>query len=139
MMPAMIHRQTVNGYARQLVLSPLCLSVAGCSFSLHGRQTVQNGQSVTVVGSQIQGAAAVGSQGRVAFSTGSPLPAGASGGQLTLSRGATALVVAGAIVSGMANALAAALAPVTVRSTGPDGPIAPTCSCFGQTGESAAQ
>lgn len=138
-MPTIPYRQTVPRTVRQLLLSLLCLSITACSLSLHGRQTVQNGQSVTVVGSQIQGAAAVGSQGRVAFSAGSPPPAGASGGQLSLSRGAAALVIAGAIVSGMANAFAAALAPATVRPAGPGVPIAPTCSCFGQTGEAPAQ
>lgn len=127
------------GISRVAILATMlsvCISAGGCSLSLHGRQTVQNGEAVTVTGSRIQGSAALGGQGRVSFSSGSVPPAGSSGGQLTLSRGATALVVAGAILSGLAQSWRSTKeAP---RPSG-DGTIMPSCSCFRQAEEPPAQ
>lgn len=127
---------------RHAALLPLLLMVAllcGCTVSLHGRETVDGNTVTRTTGTQIQGAARVGN-GQLSTSFGSKPPAGAQGAQVTLSKGASAVLLVGLAISGTAEWIGERLRTAMTRNNVQSaGPISHTCSCYGWTpGNSAA-
>lgn len=111
-----------------LVLVMLC---SGCAVTLHGHQTSGGGSTSTTVGSSVQGSTNIGNA-RISGSFGSPPAANAAGGQVTFSRGASAVLLLGAVVAGTAEVVREWLQPAPPRRErlAPDG-ISHTCSCYG--------
>jgi hypothetical protein len=118
-----------------LLLSGL---LSGCAVTLHGVQTVSGGQSATTTGSSLQGGGRIGNA-RVAGSFGAPPPANAAGGQISFSRGASAVLVIGVLIAGAVDEIGAWFrSPGTPQAERlPEGPISQTCSCYGWRPEPA--
>jgi len=123
----------------RLALIILFFLLPGCAVTLHGQQTAGGGQSITTTGSSVQGGARIGNA-RVGGAFGAPPPANAAGGQLSLSRGASAVLVIGVLIAGAVDEIGTWLrssAQQAERMTG--GPISQTCSCYGWRPESAPE
>lgn len=106
------------------------LLLPGCAISLHGRETSGGGASTAVTGSRVDASAGAG-QARASASFGSPPPARAAGGQVTLSRGASAALVLGLVLAEAVDALGARWREVPPPRRPPRASIADTCSCYG--------
>jgi hypothetical protein len=107
-----------------------CAALSGCAVELYGNQSTSGGASAAANSSAVV-ASAAGSNARVAFASGQPVPAGAPGGQLRLSSGSAAGVLfAGVIIAEFLNAIGAT-APSQPSPLPPDTRISHTCSCYG--------
>lgn len=120
---------------RALALVPLLLVFAGCSVALHGHQTTGGSTTATTTSAAIRGHASVGSA-RVSASFGTPAPPGAPGGQISLSRGASVVLILGLLVAETVNYFSAAFADRPQLLPEPQRSIAATCSCYGYKPES---
>ncbi|MBX3651593.1 MAG: hypothetical protein KF771_09490 [Burkholderiales bacterium] len=122
----------------RLALIALLLLLHGCAVTLHGQQTTGGGQSATTAGSSVQGGARIGNA-RVGGSFGAPRPAHAAGGQVSFSRGASAVLVLGVLIAGAVDEIGTWLrSPATLQAERlPEGTISQTCSCYGWRPESA--
>jgi hypothetical protein len=123
----------------RLTLITLMFLLPGCAVTLHGQQTAGAGQSVTTTGSSVQGGARIGNA-RVGGSFGAPRPAQAAGGQVSFSRGASAVLVLGVLIAGAVDEIGAWFrSPATMHAERlPAEPISQTCSCYGWRPESAS-
>ena len=114
---------------RALILLPLCLSLSGCYVAYSGHQSTGGGVTTTTTGAAVRGQINTGSA-RVGASFGTPPAPGAPGGQVSLPRGASALLLLGLVIGDTLSYLGA-----TFSSTPPSAPrrdsIAETCSCYG--------
>lgn len=118
--------------SRLTLIAVLLLVLPGCAVSLHGQQTTGGGQAATTLGSSVQGGTRIGNA-RIGGSFGAPRPAHVSGGQVTFSRGASAVLVLGVLIAGAIDELGDWLkspAPATAERL-PEGGISHTCSCYG--------
>jgi hypothetical protein len=96
--------------------------------TLHGNQT---SGGTTATGSSVQGGTRIGNA-RIAGSFGNPPAPHAAGGQLALSKGASAVLLLGVVIAGTVDAVRDWLQPQMPQHErpAPDG-IAHTCSCYG--------
>lgn len=115
---------------RRAVLPLLCLILSGCSVALSGNQTTSGGATTTSTSAATRAQASVGSA-NVSASFGTPAPQGASGGQVTFSRGASVVLVLGLVVAETVNYLSARFTDRPPSSSAPQRSIAETCSCYG--------
>lgn len=128
---------------RFLILLVLAL-LPGCAVTLHGNQTSGGGSTATTTGSSVQAGRQFGNA-RVAGSFGTPPPAHAAGGQVTFSRGGSAVLAVGLVIAGTVDAISHWMRPAAVRAERPPaGHISQTCSCYATsnpelTSEPAAQ
>lgn len=102
----------------------------GCAVTLHGQQTTGPGGTTTTTSSSLQGQASAG-HARASVRFGAAPAPGASGGQLQLSRGGSAVLLIGVAVAGTVDWISQWLRPAAVREVRDDGPISQTCSCYG--------
>lgn len=118
---------------RLLILCAV-LVLPGCAVTLHGNQTTGGGQSNTTTGSSLQGSARAGNA-RVGLSSGTPPGANAVGGQVTFSRGASAVLLLGVAIAGavdnVSDWLRTPAAAAARREPLAPGGISHTCSCYG--------
>lgn len=127
---------------RFLILLVLAL-LPGCAVTLHGNQTSGGGSTATTTGSSVQAGRQFGNA-RVAGSFGTSPPAHAAGGQVTFSRGGSAVLAVGLVIAGTVDAISHWMRPAAVRAERPPaGHISQTCSCYASnpelTSEPAAQ
>jgi hypothetical protein len=122
---------------RFALIVPLFL-LHGCAVTLHGQQTTGGAQSATSVGSSVRGGAHIGNA-RIGGSFGAPPPANAAGGQLSLSRGASAVLVLGVLIAGAVDEIGTWFRTPAMPQAErlPGGPISQTCSCYGWRPEPA--
>ncbi|MBX3666359.1 MAG: hypothetical protein KF834_11795 [Burkholderiales bacterium] len=122
----------------RLALIALLFLLHGCAVTLHGQQTTGGGQSATTTGSSVQGGARIGNA-RVGGSFGAPPPANAAGGQVSFSRGASAVLVLGVLIAGAVDEIGTWFrSPAAARAERLSGePISQTCSCYGWRPEAA--
>jgi len=122
----------------RLFLIALLLLLHGCAVTLHGQQTTGGGQSASTIGSSVQGGARIGNA-RIGGAFGAPPPANAAGGQISLSRGASAVLVLGVLIAGAVDEIGAWFrSPAAARAERlPEEPISQTCSCYGWRPEAA--
>ncbi len=116
-----------------IILAQLCIVAvsSGCAVTLHGNQTTGGGVTATSTGSSMQAGTRIGNA-RIGGSFGTPPPANAAGGQLTFSRGASAVLVLGLVVAGTVDLVSDWLQPnVPQPPERATGGIAHTCSCYG--------
>lgn len=115
---------------RPLVLVPVCLALSGCSVALNGQQTTNNGATTTATSAATRGQASIGAV-KASASFGAPAPAGASGGQVSFSRGASAVLIVGLLVAEVVNYFSAISDGRAQSASDPQRSIAGTCSCYG--------
>ncbi len=122
---------------RLALITTLLFLLPGCAVTLHGQQTTGGGQSVSTTGSSVQGGTRFGNA-RIGGAFGAPRPANAAGGQLSLSRGASAVLVLGVLMAGAVDEIGAWFrSPAMPQAERlPEGPISQTCSCYGWRPES---
>lgn len=115
----------------RLILIVLMLALPGCAVTLYGNQTSGGGTTATSTGASVQGGTRIGNA-RIGGSFGAPPAAGAPGGQVTFSKGASAVVVLGLVVVGVVDTVAEWFEPAPPpRAARATGGIAHTCSCYG--------
>lgn len=117
----------------RVIVLLLCLMLPGCAVNLYGKQSAGNGASTTTVASSVSAGASAG-QAKFGASFGSPPPAGATGGQVGFSRGATAVLVLGLVIAEAAEFIGSQFhgtPPAARQSTASRASIADTCSCYG--------
>jgi len=115
---------------RALILLPLCLSLSGCYVAYSGHQTAGGGVSTTTTASAVRGQINTGSAS-LGASFGTPPAPGAPGGQVSLSRGASALLLLGLVIGDTLNYLGAPLSSTPPPPVPRRDAIAETCSCYG--------
>lgn len=115
----------------------------GCAVHLHGRQATGAGTSATVTGSSFNAGASAG-QARFGAAFGPPPPQGASGGQISFSRGAAAVLLLGLVIAETVDFIGAQFrqthgtAPAAPPARASRASIAETCSCYGWKPEGSA-
>ena len=114
---------------RALILLPLCLSLSGCYVAYSGQQSTGGGVTTTTTGAATRAQISAGSA-RFGASFGTPPAPGAPGGQVSLQRGASALLLLGLVIGDTLNYLGASLAGAPPSAPRRDS-IAETCSCYG--------
>ena len=122
----------------RLFLIALLLLLHGCAVTLHGQQTTGGGHSASTIGSSVQGGARIGNA-RIGGAFGAPPPANAAGGQISLSRGASAMLVLGVLIAGAVDEIGGWFRSSAAPQAGrlPEEPISQTCSCYGWRPEAA--
>ncbi len=115
----------------RLIALVLVLLCSGCAVTLYGNQTTGGGSTSTTTGSSVQGSTQVGNA-RISGSFGSAPPANFQGGQVTLSKGASAVLLLGVAIAGAVEVVRDWMQPEPPRRErlSPDG-ISHTCSCYG--------
>lgn len=110
----------------------LMAALSGCAVTLHGQQTTGGGSTATTTGSSVQGGTRIGNA-RLGGSFGTPPAARATGGgQVTFSRGASAVLVLGLAIAGAAELVGDWFKPApAAREPLAPGGISHTCSCYG--------
>ncbi|MGA0115387.1 MAG: hypothetical protein ACO3IW_07540 [Burkholderiales bacterium] len=105
--------------------------LSGCAVTLHGNQTSGGGTTATTTGSSVQGCTRIGNA-RIGGSFGSRPAPNTAGGQLTLSKGASAVLLLGVVIAGTVDVVRDWLQPEPPRREplSPDG-ISHTCSFYG--------
>lgn len=116
---------------RLCLLLLLTLALPGCAVTLYGQQSSGGGQTSTTTGSAVRGSTQIGNA-RLSLSSGTPPPATASGGQVTLSRGGSAALVIGLAAVGSVEALQRWWQGSSgQREAQTTESISHTCSCYG--------
>lgn len=105
-------------------------TLSGCAVTLHGHQGSGPGGSTTTTGGSVRASAQSGNA-RASAAFGNPPPANAPGGQVTLSRGASAALVLGLAVAGAVETVGQWFRPAERREPLVPGGISHTCSCYG--------
>jgi hypothetical protein len=111
----------------------VCVAIAGCSTQLHGNQSVNGAASTTTASSAVAGSAQA-SAGRVSFASGAPVPPGATGGQVSLGRGGSAVLVLGIVIVDAISSFTAWLNAPKQAAVEQPASIADTCSCYRTVG-----
>lgn len=116
---------------KRFVIIVVMAALSGCAVTLHGNQTSGGGSTSTTTGSSVQGATRVGNA-RIGASFGSAPAPGTPGGQVSFSKGASAVLVLGVLIAGAADAVSDWFRPDASRSErAAGGSISQTCSCYG--------
>jgi hypothetical protein len=112
--------------ARMSILMILPLALSGCFVKVSGLETTGGGSSITTTSTQVAGTARF-SHGAASFSSGSRVSPSAPGGQATLGRGASGVLIVGLVFADLWNYL---VGPSQPRPQSPDEKIMDTCSCY---------
>jgi hypothetical protein len=115
-------------YPAAIALS--CAALAGCSTQLHVNQSASGGASATTASSAVTGSVRA-SSGQVAFSSGSRAASGATGGQVSLGRGGSAVLVLGLVIVDAVSQFASWLSAPGKAANELPASISHTCSCYG--------
>lgn len=113
---------------RLALLLVAAFALAGCTVGLHGHEAAGSTSAVTSSSLRLQSGAG---PARVSGSFGAPLPQGAPGAHVAFPRGASAVLVIGAVVAGTLHYLGAQFGEQPAPEDGPQRTIADTCSCYG--------
>ena len=108
----------------------VCVALAGCTTQLHGNQSVSGGASTTTTSSAVIGSARA-SGGRVALSSGAAVAPGATGGQVSLGRSGSAVLVLGIVIVDALSSFTSWLSAPKQAAIEVPASIADTCSCYG--------
>lgn len=117
-------------------VAALMVALSGCAVTLHGQQAAGGGSTATTTGGSVQGGTRIGNA-RLGGSFGTPPAARATGGgQVTFSRGASAVLVLGLVIAGTAELIGDWFKPAPAgREALAPGGISHTCSCYGRQPE----
>ena len=122
-----------TGSMNRLMLLIAILLLPGCAVTLHGQQTTGGGSTHTTTGSSVRASTQAGNA-RLSGSFGTPPAANAPGGQVSFSKGASAVLVLGMVIASATEVVGSLFSPAPVAP--PREPLAPggishTCSCYG--------
>ena len=112
--------------ALALVAVLSCLALSGCYVAVHGVESTSGGSTTTTTSAQVAGAARF-SNGVASISSGPRVAPGASGGSVSLGKGASGVLVVGLVVADFLNYMIGVAAP---RPLPADARIMETCSCY---------
>lgn len=122
---------------RTFVLLFACTVFSGCATQIYGKQSSSGGVTATTTSTAVRGSASF-SHGRASVSWGQPVSPAAKGGQVTLSKDATGVLILGIVIADLVRQMVASQfdAPAQPAVGAPrTGPVSSTCSCYGyQTG-----
>ncbi len=117
---------------RLIAIVLILAALSGCSATLYGLQS-SGGSDTTTTGSSVHVAKQAGNA-RISSAFGSAPPLNAAGGQITFSNNASAVLMLGLAVAGIAETVGhwftAPASPQRNDAPAPGG-IAHTCSCYG--------
>ena len=120
---------------KRVVIIAVMAALPGCAVTLHGNQTSGGGSTAITTGSSVQGGRQIGNA-RVGGSFGASPAAHAAGGQVTFSRGASAVLVVGLVIAGTVDTISDWMRPTAPRAERlPAGNISQTCSCYASNSE----
>ena len=102
------------------------LTLSGCFVKVHGVESTGGGAHTTATSSHVGGAARF-SNGAASFSSGQRVSPSAPGGQVSLGKGASGVLIVGLVIADLVNYLVGAPAPTPLP---PDAKIMDTCSCY---------
>src|SRR5688500_11626456 len=101
----------------------LCLALPGCYVKMHGVEVSGGGSVASTTSGRVGGTARL-SGGNASFSSGSRVSPGASGGHVSLGRGASVVLVLGLVVADLVNSIVGPSAPTPLLA---DERIMETC------------
>ncbi len=116
--------------ARALIATLSCLALSGCYVAMHGVESSAGGAAATSTSAHVAGAARF-SNGAASFSSGPRIAPGTPGGQVSLGRGASGVLVVGLVFADLVSAIVGTSAPKPLPA---DARIMETCSCYQQPG-----
>ena len=120
---------------KRLLIIAVLAALPGCAVTLHGNQVTGGGSTATTTGSSLQAGKQFGNT-RVGASFGTPPPLNAAGGQLRLSSGPAAVLVAALVMVELADVVGEWFRPAAPRAERlPTGNISQTCSCYASDAE----
>jgi len=120
---------------KRVVIIAVMAALPGCAVTLHGNQISGGGSTAITTGSSVQGGKQIGNA-RVGGSFGASPAAHAAGGQVTFSRGASAVLVVGLVIAGTVDTISDRMRTATQRTERlPAGNISQTCSCYASNSE----
>jgi hypothetical protein len=105
----------------------LCVPLAGCAVTMYGNQSTSGGTTTTATSSQVSGSAQ-GANYKTSFSSGGyPVSPRASGGYVSVSGNAAAVLVVGLVFADLVNTLRG---EPQAKPLPPGTAISHTCSCY---------
>ena len=123
---------------KHLVIIAVLAVLPGCAVTLHGNQVTSGGSTATTTSSSVQAGKQFGNA-RVGASFGTPPPLNAAGGQVRLSSGPAAVLVAALVMVELADVVGEWFKPAAARAElQPRGNISQTCSCYAGGAEATA-
>ena len=105
----------------------LCVPLAGCAVTMYGNQSASGGTTATTTSSQVSGSAQ-GANYKASFSSGGHPVSRASGGYVSVSGNAAAVLIGVVVFSDLVNYFRGAPQP---KPLPPGTAISHTCSCYG--------
>jgi hypothetical protein len=113
---------------RAVIVLLLCVPLAGCAVTMYGNQSTSGGTTATTASSQVSGSAQ-GANYKASFSSGGHLVTPkASGGYVSVSGNAAAVLVGVVVIADLVNYLRGESRP---KPLPPGTAISHTCSCYG--------
>jgi hypothetical protein len=105
----------------------LCVPLAGCAVTMYGNQSTSGGTTTTATSSQVSGSVQ-GASYKASFSSGGyPVSPRASGGYVSVSGNAAAVLVGVVVIADLVNYLRGESRP---KPQPPGTAISHTCSCY---------
>ena len=106
----------------------LCLVLSGCSVAMYGNQSTSGGTTITTTSAQVSGSAQ-GANYKASFSSGGhPVSPRASGGYVSVSGNAAAVLIGVVVIADLVNYFRGTPQP---KALPPGTEISRTCSCYG--------
>lgn len=113
-----------------LAMMPITLALSGCYVAVNGHQSEGGATAGRTVAAVTRAHASTGSA-RVSASFGTPAPAASPGGQVSFSRGASAVLILGLVIAEVVNYFSAPSEGHGQFASDAGRSIANTCSCYG--------
>jgi hypothetical protein len=113
---------------RAVIILLFCAPLAGCAVTMHGNQSTSGGTTATTTSSQVSGSAQ-GANYKASFSSGGhPVSPRASGGYVSVSGNAAAVLIGVVVIADLVNYFRGTPQP---KALPPGTEISHTCSCYG--------
>jgi hypothetical protein len=118
----------MNRAVRTVIVALLCAALPGCAVTMYGNQSTSGGTTATTASSQVSGSVQ-GASYKASFSSGGhPVTPKASGGYVSVSGNAAAVLVGVVVIADLVNYLRGESRP---KPLPPGTAISHTCSCYG--------
>jgi hypothetical protein len=112
---------------RAVIVLLLCVPLAGCAVTMYGNQSTSGGTTTAATSSQVSGSSQ-GANYKTSFSSGGyPVSPRASGGYVSVSGNAAAVLVGVVVIADLVNTLRGESRP---KPQPPGTAISHTCSCY---------
>lgn len=114
------------GTIARIALVGVCTAFSGCFVKVHGVESTGGGTATTTTSGQVAGSARF-SNGAFAFSSGPRVSPAAPGGQVSLGKGGSAVLIVGLVLADLVHYIAGEPGP---KPLPPGERIMDTCSCY---------